>query len=62
MTKDISHFLLDVASIQTMYFKKERSFINADYYINKRRIVMHSLDYDEIVNKYSNSPFEMQFP
>ena len=47
MTDDISHFLLDLAGIQTPYFAPTRSFINPRYNSSKPRIVLHTIDYDK---------------
>ena len=54
MTKDVSHFLLDLANIQTPQFNAERSFINDSYIVNHHRKVMNSIDYDEAIKKYKN--------
>lgn len=50
MTDDISHFLLDIAGIQTRYFRPTRSFINSQYNISKPRIVLNSIDFDKKTN------------
>ena len=47
MTDDVSHFLLDIAGIETAAFSPSRSFINNHYNFQKPRIILHSIDYDK---------------
>ena len=47
MTDDVSHFLMDIAGIQTQYFRPTRSFINCQYNLTKPRIVLNSIDFDK---------------
>ena len=47
MTDDISHFILEIAGIQTANFDPTRSFINQKYNKNKKRTVLRFIDYDK---------------
>ncbi len=51
ITSDLPHLLFDLAGIDTQYFCPQFSFINEQYQISKKRIVLGSLDYDELKNK-----------
>ena len=52
ITDDFSHFMFDVAGIETNYFCPELSFINDKYQTPKPRIVLGDIDYD----KYKPEP------
>lgn len=47
MTSDVSHFLLDVAGIDTEAFDATRSFIHERYDTSRPRLVMGNWDYDK---------------
>ena len=47
MTSDVSHFLLDVAGIDTEAFDATRSFIHERYDTSHPRLVMGNWDYDK---------------
>lgn len=51
ITDDISHFLMDVADIQTDHFDPKKSFINSEYDSLKKRIVLYSIDYDKVLKQ-----------
>ena len=51
MTCDISHFLLDVAKIETDVFDSSRSFVNSNYDTTRHRLVMGGWDYDKHVKE-----------
>lgn len=47
ITDDISHVILNSASIQSLYFSPERCFTNPNYKEKKPRMVLHSIDYNQ---------------
>lgn len=47
-TNDIGHFLLDLADIKTEYLDYTRSFINEQYDTTRHRVVLNSIDYDNL--------------
>lgn len=48
-TDDIGHTIIDAAGIRCDDFVESRSFISDHYNTKRKRIVMHSIDYDEYV-------------
>lgn len=55
---DIGHTIIDAAGIKCKDFVESRSFISDQYNTNRKRIVMHSIDYDEYVEEHSHIKFE----
>lgn len=49
ITDDISHLLLDISGVRTKDFNPTRSFVNDKYNINKPRIVLNSINFDEVI-------------
>ena len=47
-TDDISHVILNAASIQTPFFSAERCFTNPTYEEQKPRIVLYNIDYNQL--------------
>ena len=47
ITKDLPHFLFEVAGIETKYYCPELSFINENYQESKPRIVLDTINYDK---------------
>lgn len=47
LTQDISHVLVNVASIKTKEYSAKRDYLNEQYDSLKHRIVMGSIDYDK---------------
>ena len=47
-TDDISHVILNAASIETSFFSAERCFTNQTYQEKKPRMVLHSIDYNKL--------------
>lgn len=45
-TDDVSHTILGLAGIETPWYNPRRDFLHPDYDKTKRRIVLHSIDYD----------------
>ena len=50
LTTDLSHFLLDVADINTKSFNPEQSFIN-DHYKCDQRIILNTIYFEDIKRK-----------
>ena len=48
ITDDISHVILNAASIQTESFSKYRCFTDSAYKKDKPRMVLHSIDYNKL--------------
>ena len=56
-TEFMSHFLLDVAGIETKYYCPERSFVNDDYEIPKSRYILNgAFDFDTIKENVTFKP------
>lgn len=45
-TDDVSHTILGLAGIETPWYNPKRDFLHPDYDKTKRRIVLHSINYD----------------
>lgn len=57
---DIGHTIIDAAGIRCKDFVESRSFISEQYNTNRKRIVMHSIDYDAYVKEHSHIVFDSE--
>ena len=55
-TKILPHFLFEVARIDTKYFCPELSFINDKFDASTPRIILGSINYDEVKNQQKVTP------
>lgn len=53
MTDEIPHLLLYLAGISTYYYREEANFISPDYYTERKRMLMGTIDYSKVIRTIS---------